>query len=305
MANDDNKIRPNKGAMWFMQMQSDYFDSDFNNTFSGITCTAHGFLGFIKSYIASNWDKKTRLTEVKIKTKVLIATIDDERLSTVEDVTKISQSFMALGRLDSFQVSEDKKFLTFGIRKMLQWLDIFSKNELKKQERLENISACAESLNIPHGLNDSTRDEWIQYIFTLHYTLEKTRKKNGFTRIPEYDNYGEYDMNYDYIKGEYLKTTSKKQIHKGKDSKVKQITSFISNNRSNNKDTSNSLPKERRGVFDWKVIDSDSSMIHLRHTQKDDEYWITDETIINDQSLTLEEKYNKQIRKELERKTKS
>ena len=279
MDNEDNKIRPTKGAMWFMQMQNDYWDSDFNNTFSGITCTAHGFLGFIKSYIALNWCKLVRSTEVTIKANVLIATIDDDRLATLEDVTDMSQKFMVLRRLDTFQVSEDKKFITFGIKKMLKWLDIHSKNEVKREIRMENINACADKLSIPHSLNDSTRDEWVQYIYTLHYTLEKTRKKNGFTRDAKFDAYGEYDKDYNYV-NESLNITSKNPIHKGKDIKEDKRAYLSSNNNSNN-----------RGQFEWEHVDSDASHIKLRNSRTQDEYYITDSDLVNDSNKTLEEKY--------------
>jgi len=275
------KIRPNKGAMWYMQMQSDYFDSDFNNTFSGMVSTAHGFLGFIKSYITANWDKKIRSTEVKIKTAVLIATLDDDRLETIEDVTKISQQFMALGKLDSFQVSKDKKFLTFGIKKMLEWLDIFSKNEVKRELRLENLYVRAEQLNIPNSISDSSADEWVEYMYTKHHTLAETKKKNGFVILKKWEDFGECEKDVDYSK-KTSKSKAKKEIHKGDDSKINHIASLDANKKNNT-----------NGQDDWEVLEQDSSLLSVRHKSTKQQLAITDTDIIADSSLTLQEKITK------------
>ena len=151
MASDDNKIRPNKGAMWFMQMQSDYFDLDFNNTFSGMVSTAHGFNGFIKAYITANYQKTVRSSEIKIKIMSLISTLDDDKLATIEDIKDISQKFMALGRLNTFQISKDKKFVSFGIDKMLQYLDMswaFQKYRLMTQQEMNGVSICIRNISL-------------------------------------------------------------------------------------------------------------------------------------------------------------
>ena len=278
------KIRPNKGAMWYSQMQSDYFDSDFNNTFSGMVSTAHGFLGFIKSYITANWDKKKRETEVKVKTAVLIATLDDDRLGTVEDITKISQQFMALGKLDSFQVSKDKKFLTFGINKMLEWLDTFAKNEVKKELRLEYLYVRAEQLNIPNSISDSSADEWVQYMYTKHYTLAETKKKIGFVILKKWEDFGECEKDVDYSKKTSKKTSksnSKKAIHKGDDSNSHEIAPLGASNSSNT---------TSQNECEWEVVENTNSLLSLRHKRTRQPLAIIDTDIIADHSLTLQEK---------------
>tara|TARA_R110000803_G_scaffold118375_3_gene186761 strand:- start:783 stop:1676 length:894 start_codon:yes stop_codon:yes gene_type:complete len=293
MASDDNKIRPNKGAMWFMQMQSDYFDLDFNNTFSGMVSTAHGFNGFIKAYITANYQKTVRSSEIKIKIMSLISTLDDDKLATIEDIKDISQKFMALGRLNTFQISKDKKFVSFGIDKMLQYLDIHSKNATKKQMRFEQLQACADELGIPEvSINDSTRDEWCEYMYTKHFSKAETLKKNGFVIESKWERLGSFNSGTDYL--DTSKTKSKKEIHKGKDSKGNQITSF----KSNNKDIGKEDVEE-----DWEVLECDSSIMQLRH-KKDSaiEFEITDSDIIANHSLTLQEKVTKQLSRRLEPK---
>ena len=280
---DDNKIRPNKGAMWYMQMQCDYFDLDFNNTFSGMVSTAFGFVGFIKSYIASQYDKKVRSTQIKIKVNILLATIDDERFSTLDDVIDISKKLMTLKKLDHFEVSEDKKFVSFRIDKMLKWLDIHSKNAMKKEIRFEQLRACADELGIPEvSINDSTRDEWCEYMYTKHFSKAETLKKNGFVLEPKYERLGNFNSGTDYL------DTSKSKIHKEKDSKENGMVSLESNKESSNK-----------GESDWQVIDSDSTVLKLRHKENKQTFEITDSDIISDHSLTLQEKITKQVSRRL------
>ena len=57
--------------------------------------------------------------------------------------------------------------------------------------------------------------------------------------------------------------------------------------------------------FEWKVFDSDSSIIKLRHTRLGDEFWITDSDLIDDQSKSLEEKYKTQFSRNFKAKNTS
>ena len=290
MASEDNKIRPTKGAMWFMQMQSDYFDLDFNNTFSGMCCTAHGFNGFIKAYITANYQKTVRSCEIKVKIMNLISTIDDTKLSTLEDVKDVAKKFMTLGRIDSFEISKDKVFISFKIEQMLKNLDIHSKNETKKQLRKEQLQACAEQLGIPEvSINDSSRDEWIEYMYTKHFSLASTLKKNGFELEPKWERLGDFNKSVNYL--DTSKNKTKKKIDREEKKKTKESTSFISNNRSIGKED---VEEE------WDTAECDSNILRLRHKVEGIEFEITDSDIIADHSLTKQEKITKQVSRNLQ-----
>ena len=81
-----------------------------------------------------------------------------------------------------------------------------------------------------------------------------------------------------------------------KESKTKEITSFISNNRSIGKED---VEEE------WDTIDCDSNILRLRHKVKGIEFEITDSDIIGDHSLTKQEKITKQVSRQLNKKAKS
>jgi len=281
---DDNKIRPSKGAMWYMEMTDNCFDLDFDNMFSGMNCTAQGFIKIIKAYITKQYDKKIRSMQIMIGTNKFIANLDDTRFETLEDIMDISKKMVTVKRLTGFQVSKDKKFLTFEILGHLKHLDIFSKNETKKQIRFENLYARAEQLGVPLTMNDSSADEWCEYMFEKYFTSAETKKKNGFVILKKWEDFGECEKDVDYSKKTSKKTSKSKEnkaIHKGEHINSNDIAPLGASNSSNTNGQSD---------CDWEVIKNTSSLLSLRHKRTQQPLQIIDTDIINDQSLTLQEK---------------
>ena len=295
---DDNKIRPSKGAMWYMEMTDNCFDLDFDNMFSGMNCTAQGFIKIIKAYITKQYDKKIRSMQIMIGTNKFIANLDDTRFETLEDIMDISKKMVTVKRLTGFQVSKDKKFLTFEILGHLKHLDIFSKNETKKQIRFENLYARAEQLGVPLTMNDSSADEWCEYMFEKYFTSAETKKKNGFVIQKTWEDFGTFNPKADYLIEEEIKDNSKSdtklEIHKGKERKIKDMTPVVSNNNSNTTSQSEDC--------DWQTVSSTSELVKLKHKTRGLEFKITHSDIIEDGSLTLQEKVNKQVGRQLQAK---
>ena len=216
MTDDTRKTRPSKGAMWWQQMTDEFFDIDFENVFEGESSNARNIELCICAFIAKNWDKKVRTCVIEVRLSTFIDKLNDESID-LNNIKDISQKLLVLNRIDQFQVLKKSKTtkLLYEVKSMLPRLDNYNKQEILKENRLDEIRVMGESLGIPHSINDSTLDEFIEYVYIKRHGTKKQKDSQLSNDVFE----------------EYLKKSSKIEQHTGKEN-TEHIG--LSNNGSNN-----------------------------------------------------------------------
>lgn len=240
MIDNTRKTRPSKGAMWWQQMTDEFFDIEFENMFEGKSSNARNIELCICAFISKNWDKKVRTCVIKIRLSTFIDKLNDESID-LDIIKDVSQKLLLLNRIDQFQVLKQGKTqkLLYEVKSMLPRLDNYNKQEILKETRLEEITAIAEFLEIPHSINDSSRDEFVQYVYTKRHGSKKDKDSQLSNEVFE----------------EYLKKYSNKDKNTGKDNKGQ---SGLSNNKEDkdngNKKTSSSQAQSDQGSDDELMI---------------------------------------------------
>jgi len=234
----DNKIRPDRGQLWWSELTDNFFDLNFAKHFRGRELIAQGFICKLKAFTSKHYKPEEDSFRWEIGTDYLIGNCNQKGFD-VKCVIDFSQTLLAIGKLSNFQITKDKDLCTFEILGLSDYLDTYNKRERLAIQRKSEIRIVGETLGLGHSTTDSTLDEFVEYVFVKRHG-SPTQK---ISLIPN-------DM-FEHA----LKSYSKLEQHKEKDIKV-QDNIGLSNTRKNiysNKTSSSQAPSDKGSDddIDW------------------------------------------------------